>query len=355
VHKRKRTRKIDVGDISLGGKSPIRVQSMTKTETTDVEGTIEQIKRLELAGCEMVRVAVPDEDAVSVLGEIKRSIHIPLIADVHFKHSLALNALDQGVDKIRINPGNIGSRDRIRLIVEKAKDKGVPIRVGVNAGSLESGILAYYGGPTAEALAESALVHTTYLEDIGFNNIVVSIKSSDIGTTVRAYEIYANKFHYPLHVGITAAGTLLPGSIRSSVGIGIMLSEGLGDTIRVSLTSDPVEEVRVAYEILRSLGLRTRGPMILACPTCGRCEIDVIQLAENVEKRLGSTETPLKIAVMGCVVNGPGEAREADVGIAGGKGEGVVFVRGKPVKKVPEPSLLDALIEQVQKMSDTSI
>ncbi len=355
MHKRKKTRKIDVGNVSVGGKSPIRVQSMTKTDTKDVMATIQQIKRLELAGCEMVRVAVPDEEAVSVLGEIKKSMSTPLIADVHFKHSLALNAIDQGVDKIRINPGNIGSRDRIRLIVEKARDRGVPIRVGVNAGSLESGILAYYGGPTSEALAESALVHTTYLEDIGFEDIVVSIKSSDITTTVRAYEIYANKFHYPLHVGMTAAGTLLPGSIRSAAGIGIMLAEGLGDTIRVSLTSDPVEEVRVAYEILRSLGLRQRGPIILSCPTCGRCEIDVVRLAENVQARVESVDAPLKIAVMGCVVNGPGEAREADVGIAAGRGEGVVFVRGKPLKKLPESSLLDALIEQVQKMADTAI
>lgn len=350
MHKRKRTRKITAGGVTIGGGAPIVVQSMTKTDTRDVEATVEQIRRLELAGCELVRVAVPDKKAVSVLGEIKKRIRIPLAADVHFKHALALNAIDKGVDKIRVNPGNIGSRNRIRLIADKAKDMGIPMRIGVNAGSLERGILSYYGGPSAEALAESALVHTTHLEDIGFRDIVVSIKSSDVPTTVRAYELYANKFHYPLHIGITAAGTLLPGSIRSSVGVGILLSEGLGDTVRASLTCDPVEEVRVAYEILRTLGLRQRGPMILSCPMCGRCEIDVIGLAERVQERMESVESPLKVAVMGCVVNGPGEAREADVGVAGGKGEGVLFVHGKRLKKVKESSLVDALIEQVQKI-----
>jgi (E)-4-hydroxy-3-methylbut-2-enyl-diphosphate synthase len=350
VRQRKKTRKVRVGDFTIGGESPVLVQSMTKTDTRDVKATVRQIKRLELAGCELVRVAVPDDEAASVLGEIRKNIHIPLVADIHFKHSLALKAISQGVDKVRINPGNIGSRERVRVIAEKAMERGIPIRVGVNAGSLEKRILSYYGGPTAEALAESALLHTSFLEDIGFNDIVVSIKSSDIPTSVQSYEIYSNKVHYPLHIGITAAGTLVPGSIRSSVGIGILLSEGLGDTIRVSLTADPVEEVRVAYEILRTLGLRHRGPMIISCPMCGRCEIDVIRLAMQVQEKLEAVTAPLKVAVMGCVVNGPGEAREADVGVAGGKAAGVVFVRGRPVKKAKESSLIDVLMDQVGKI-----
>lgn len=354
MRERRKTRKIEVGNFSIGGKSPILVQSMAKTDTRDVKATVEQIKRLELAGCELVRVAVPDEEAASVLGEIRDRTNLPLVADIHFKLTLALKALDQGVDKIRINPGNIGGREKLGLIAEKAKDKGVPMRVGVNAGSLEKGLLAYHGGPSPEALSESALVHVSYLEDIGFSNIVVSMKSSDVPTTVRAYEIFSNKAHYPLHIGITAAGTILPGSIRSSVGLGILLSEGLGDTVRVSLTSDPVDEVRVAYEILSTLGLRQRGPIIISCPTCGRCEIDVIRLAEEVQERLESVVEPLKVAVMGCMVNGPGEAREADVGIAGGKGEGVIFVHGTPGKKVKESSLLDALMDQIREIREMS-
>lgn len=344
---RKKTRQIRVGDVLIGGDAPVVVQSMTNTDTGDVDATVAQIKRLEDAGCEIVRVAVPDKEAAAALDKIKSSIKIPLIADIHFDYRLALTAIEKGVDGLRLNPGNIGDRSRIGQVVRAAKERGIPIRIGVNAGSLEEDLLKKYGHPTPEAMVESAARHINILEGLGFCDIKVSLKASNIPTTVEAYRLFSEEFDYPLHVGISEAGPLLSGTVKSAVGIGILLSEGIGDTIRVSLTADPVEEVRVAYEILKSLNLRHRGINIISCPTCGRMEIDIEHIAAEVEKRLSHITTPLNISILGCVVNGIGEGKESDVGIAGGKGSGLLFRDGKVVKKLKESELVDALIKEV--------
>lgn len=336
------------GSVTIGGDAPISVQSMAKTDTRDPIATAGQIRRLEEAGCEIIRVAVPDLEAAEALGQIKRGISIPLVADIHFDYRLALKALEIGVDKLRINPGNIGERARVEAVVKEAAARGVPIRIGINAGSLEKDLLARYGHPTPEAMVESALRHVGILEDLNFRDIVISLKASDVMTTVSAYRLLAERVEYPLHVGITEAGTAWAGSIRSAVGIGTLLAGGLGDTLRVSLTGDPAEEVRVGFEILRSLGLRQRGPTIISCPTCGRCQVDLIGVAEEVQKRLAHISAPIRVAVMGCVVNGPGEAQEADVGLAGGKGVGLLFRRGKAVGKVREDEMVDALCREAE-------
>lgn len=346
---RRRSLQVKVGRITLGGDAPVRVQSMTNTNPHDVAATVEQVRRLEEAGCEMVRLAVPDEGAVRALRDIRKEVDVPIVADIHFDHRLALGALEAGADKLRINPGNIGGRDKVEAVARAAKERGVPIRVGVNSGSIRRDFLKKYG-PTAEAMVESALEEVRILEEVGFQDIVVSLKASDVPRTVRAYELIADRVPYPLHIGITEAGTVRSGSVRSAVGLGILLWEGIGDTVRVSLSGDPVEEVRVAYEILKSLDLRRRGAKVVACPTCGRAEIDVASLAERVERALEGLERPLTVAVMGCVVNGPGEAKEADVGVAGGRRGGVVFREGKVVRRVEEGEIFDALMEEIGKI-----
>jgi (E)-4-hydroxy-3-methylbut-2-enyl-diphosphate synthase len=343
----KRTRTIYVGKVPVGGGNPIVVQSMTKTDTMDVKSTVKQIKSLESAGCEIIRLAVPNMEAAKVLGIIKKSITIPMIADIHFDWRLAIEAIQQGIDGLRINPGNIGAKWKVREVVTAAKDKEIPMRIGVNAGSLERELLKKYGHPKPEALVESAERHIQMLEELDFTNLKVSLKGSDVPTTVKAYRLFSEKYDYPLHIGISEAGPPSTGIIKSSVGCGILLSEGIGDTIRVSLTAEPEEEVRVAYEILKSLALRKKGVEIISCPTCGRCGIDLRGLATEVEFRLREIDKPMKIAVMGCVVNGPGEAREADLGIAGGKGIGILFRKGKIIKKIKEKELLDELMNEI--------
>jgi (E)-4-hydroxy-3-methylbut-2-enyl-diphosphate synthase len=350
--KRKRTKKVRVGEVPIGGGTPISVQSMTKTDTRDVSATVRQIRKLERAGCEIIRVAVPDMRAASALPRIKRAIRIPLVADIHFDYRLALKAIDAGVDKLRINPGNIGTQWKVKEIVKAAKERNIPIRVGVNAGSLPRDLLKKYKRATPTALVQAALRQVRILENLNFNDIVISLKSFDVPTTVQAYGLISKKTNYPLHLGITEAGLPQAGSIRSALGIGILLASGIGDTIRVSLTGDPVEEVRVGYEILKSLNLREHGPTIISCPTCGRCEIDIISMTEKVERMTRSIQAPIKIAVMGCVVNGPGEARDADVGIAGGKGYGVLFRRGKVVGKAKERYLVKRLLEMINDLAD---
>jgi (E)-4-hydroxy-3-methylbut-2-enyl-diphosphate synthase len=346
--KRKKTRVIHVGGVLIGGENPIPVQSMTKTDTRDVRSTLRQIKALAGAGCEIIRIAVPDAEAAKALGKIKKSSPIPIIADIHFDWRLALEAIRQGVDGLRINPGNIGARWKVAEVVSAASGRGIPIRVGVNAGSLSKKVLEKYRHPTPEALVESAAEHIDILEGLGFREIKVSLKASNVPTTVDAYRLFSRRFRYPLHIGISEAGPSFTGMIKSSVGLGILLSEGIGDTIRVSLSADPVEEVRVGYEILKSLGIREKGANIISCPTCGRCEIDIRGLASKVENRLRDIKKPLTVAVMGCVVNGPGEAREADVGIAGGKGVGILFRKGKVIRTVKEKELLDALLQEIE-------
>ena len=352
---RRKTKKIYIGKVPVGGDAPIVVQSMTNTDTRDWQATVQQIHRLEERGCEIVRVAVPDMDAAEQLQKIKANISIPIIADIHFDHRLAIAALNSNVDGLRINPGNIGDRSKIRKIVTLAKDKKVPIRIGVNSGSLEKDLLKKYERPSPEALVESALRHVALLEDQGFDMIKISIKSSNVMDTIEAYQILSEKVDYPLHLGITEAGTLVQGTVKSSVGLGILLYNGIGDTIRVSITGPPEDELPVAYGILRALGLRSRGPEIISCPTCGRTEIDVLKLALEVEKTLVSLKSPLKVAVMGCVVNGPGEAKEADIGIAGGRGSGIIFKKGKVLKKVKEDMLLLCLFEQIEEMTGEKI
>jgi (E)-4-hydroxy-3-methylbut-2-enyl-diphosphate synthase len=349
--KRKRTKKVWVGKVPVGGGAPISVQSMTKTDTRDAPSTVRQIRRLERAGCEIIRVAVPDREAASALSKIRKGIGIPLVADVHFDYRLALKAIDAGVDKLRINPGNIGADWKVKEVVKAAKERKIPIRVGVNAGSLPRDIRAKYKGASPAALAEAALRQMRILEDLSFDKIVIAVKAFDVPTTVDAYELMSKKRKYPLHVGITEAGLPLPGSIRSALGIGILLASGIGDTIRVSLTGDPVQEVVVGYEILKALNLREHGPIIISCPTCGRCEIDIISMTKKVERAVRSIDKPIKIAVMGCVVNGPGEARDADVGIAGGKGYGLLFRKGKIVGKAKEKDLVKALLDMVDGFS----
>jgi (E)-4-hydroxy-3-methylbut-2-enyl-diphosphate synthase len=348
---RRNTRKLSLGSCPVGGSEPIAVQSMASTDTRDVLSTVRQIRRLEKVGCEIVRVGVPDLDAARKLGLIKARIAIPLVADIHFDHRLALEALRQGVDGLRINPGNIGSHSKVREIARMAEDRSVPIRVGVNAGSVEKRLLEKHGGATALAMVESALGQVAILEREGFHQIKISMKASDVLRTVAAYRMLSDAVDYPLHVGITEAGTLLPGAVKSAVGIGILLAEGIGDTIRVSLTAPPEHEIRAAFAILRSLGLRARGVEVISCPTCSRTEIDLIRLARKVEKSLAGVITPLKVAVMGCVVNGPGEAREADIGIAGGRGRGLLFKQGQIVGTYDEADLLPALLAEVSQMT----
>ena len=344
---RDNTKKIKIGDRYIGGGNPILIQSMTNTRTEDVDATVAQILKLEKAGCEIVRSTVPTEEAAKAIAEIKKRIHIPIVADIHFDYRMAIMAIENGADKIRINPGNIGSLDRIKAVVDCAGENNVPIRVGVNSGSLEKDIIAKYGGVTAEGLVESALDKVHIIEDMGYDNMVVSIKSSDVMMCVKAHEIIADKCKYPLHVGITEAGTLYSGNIKSSVGLGLILGQGIGDTIRVSLTGDPVEEIRSAKMILKTLGLRKGGIEVVSCPTCGRTKINLIALADKVEQMVQNYDLDIKVAVMGCAVNGPGEAKEADIGIAGGDGEGLLIKKGQIVKKVPEDRLLDCLKEEL--------
>jgi len=340
-------RQISIGNQKIGGGAPCSVQSMCSTDTRDVAATLAQIDMLAAAGCEIVRCAVPDADAAVALGRIKQYSVLPLVADIHFDYKLALSVLAGGVDALRLNPGNIGERWKVEEVVRAARERLVPIRIGVNAGSLEKELLEKYGHPTAEAMVESALGHVRILEDLDYRQIKISLKASDVMRTVNAYRLLAAEVDYPLHIGITEAGTLFSGTIKSAVGLGILLADGIGDTLRVSLTGDPVDEVRVGFEILKSLGLRKRGINFVSCPTCGRCQIDLIRVAEEVERRLQHVDREITVAVMGCIVNGPGEAREADFGIAGGKGEGLLFRHGEVVRKVPESELADALVAEV--------
>lgn len=344
---RMKTREVHIGNRVIGGDNPILIQSMTNTKTEDVNATVHQIHQLEDAGCEIIRCTVPTPEAAKALGEIKKQIHIPLVADIHFDYRLAIAAIENGADKIRINPGNIGSNDRIKAVVDAAKERNIPIRVGVNSGSLEKDLIEKYGGVTAEGLVESALDKAAIIEDMGYDNLVISIKSSDVIMCVKAHELIRNKTDHPLHVGITEAGTVRSGSIKSAVGLGLILGQGIGDTIRVSLTGDPVEEIVTAKLILKTLGLRKGGIEVVSCPTCGRTQIDLISLANQVEALVTKYPLDIKVAVMGCVVNGPGEAREADLGIAGGNGVGLLIRHGEVIRKVPEAELLDTLKDEL--------
>ena len=344
---RNQTKQVSVGNVKIGGGNPVAIQSMTNTKTEDVNGTVDQILRLEAAGCEIIRCAVPTMEAAEALREIKKRIHIPLVADIHFDFRLAIAAIENGADKIRINPGKIGSAERVKAVVDKAKERQIPIRVGVNSGSLEKHLLEKYGGVTAEGIVESAMDKVHMIEEMGYDNLVVSIKSSDVLMCVKAHELIARECIYPLHVGITESGTVYSGNVKSSVGLGIILHEGIGDTIRVSLTGDPVEEIRTAKLILKTLGLRKGGIEGVSCPTCGRTKIDLIGLAEQVEKMVEDIPLDIKVAVMGCAVNGPGEAKEADIGIAGGIGEGLLIKKGQIVKKVKEEELLSTLRQEL--------
>lgn len=352
---RRPTRPIRLGTVAIGGGAPVVVQSMTNTDTRDWRATVAQIRRLEAAGCELVRVAIPDGEAVAALPLIRKHIGIPLIADIHFDHRLALGSLEAGVDGLRINPGNIGGADRVKKVARLALERRVPIRIGVNSGSLERDLLEHYGRPTPEALVESALRHVRLLEDHGFGLIKISLKSSDVLTTVAAYRLLASRTDYPLHLGVTEAGTAVQGAVKSALGIGILLAEGIGDTLRVSITGDPVDEMPIAWGILRALRLRERGVELVSCPTCGRTEMDLIGLAEKAERLFRTVRTPIKVAVMGCVVNGPGEACEADVGIAGGRGTGILFKKGRMIEKLPEKELLSRLVREVEAMTGEAV
>ncbi|MBU4185833.1 MAG: flavodoxin-dependent (E)-4-hydroxy-3-methylbut-2-enyl-diphosphate synthase [Proteobacteria bacterium] len=346
---RKKTRQIKVGKVKIGGMAPIAVQSMTNTFTQDIVSTVSQIRRLEKAGCEIIRVAVPDEEAAKAIKSIKKKISIPIIADIHFDYRLAIASARAGADGLRINPGNIGSVKKVKAVVECAKEFNIPIRIGVNSGSLEKDILKKYNGASAEAMVESAVRHIESLRSLDFHQIKVSIKASDVHRTLEAYRLLSSKTDLPLHVGVTEAGALFPGIVKSSLGIGMLLAEGIGDTIRVSLTRDPAEEVRVGFEILKALNIRRRGPEIVSCPTCGRCKIGLFDIVEQVDKALLTSTLDTKIAIMGCIVNGPGEAKEADIGIAGGDGKGILFKKGKVVKKIPEEKLVEVLLEEIRK------
>ena len=349
-YSRKKTREVNIGGVKIGGDNPIAIQSMCNTDTRNVEETVKQIKELENAGCEIIRVAVPDMQAAEAIKDIKRQIDIPLVADIHFDYRLALKAIDGGIDKIRINPGNIGSEDRVKQVADMAKKNGIPIRVGVNSGSLEKHLVEKYGGVTPEGLVESALGHVRLLEKCDFYDTVISIKASNVPFSVEVYELLSETVDYPLHVGITEAGTVWGGTVKSAVGIGAILSRGIGDTIRVSLTGNPVEEIYAAKEILKDMNLRKFGVEFVSCPTCGRTSIDLISIANEVESRVKSIDKNIKVAVMGCAVNGPGEAREADIGIAGGHGEGLIFRKGEIIRKVPENMLVDELMKEIEKL-----
>lgn len=348
-YNRRVSREVSVGNVKIGGNNPISVQSMTTTDTRDAKSTIAQIKKLEAVGCDIVRVAVPDMEAAKNIGKIKAGVNIPIIADIHFDYKLALEAIEQGVDGVRINPGNIGSIEKVKAVVEKCKERNLKIRIGVNGGSLEKDLLSKYGSATAEALVESALGHVKILEDLGFYNIVISLKSSDIYKTIEAYELISKKVDYPLHIGITESGSVKKGTIKSSIGVGALLLKGIGDTMRISLTGDPTEEVIVGKEILRSLGLLNDKIKVISCPTCGRCNIDLISTVNEVEGKINDINKNITVAIMGCAVNGPGEAREADIGIAGGKGEGLLFKKGEIIRKIKGDRLVEELLEEIEK------
>ncbi len=349
---RKITRQIHVGTVKIGGNAPIAVQSMTNTHTQDIAATVAQIHRLEAAGCEIIRVAVPDDEAAAAISAIKKKISIPVIADIHFDYKLAISAAESGADGLRINPGNIGGKNKIKAVVDAAKTNDIPIRIGVNAGSLEKDLIKKHGGVTVNALVESALKQIDLMASFNFSNIKLAIKSANVPQSIDAYRQLSAKTDFPLHVGITEAGGLFSGIVKSAVGIGMLLSEGIGDTLRVSLTRDPTEEVRVGFEILKALGIRQRGVEIISCPTCGRCNINLFEIAETIEKKLLTKTKPIKIAIMGCVVNGPGEAKEADVGIAGGDGTGILFKKGQVVKKFPQEQLVSELLKAVDEFED---
>lgn len=351
IHRTK-TRPVKVGDLTIGGADQIIIQSMTTTKTHDVEATVDEIHRLEEAGCQIVRVACPKEEDALAIPEIKKRINIPLVVDIHFDYKLALLAVEGGADKIRINPGNIGRREKVEAVVEACKAKGIPIRIGVNAGSLEKHIIKKYGYPTADGMVESALHHIKILEDLDFHDIIVSMKASDVNLAIEAYEKAAAAFDYPLHLGITESGTLFAGTVKSAAGLGAIISRGIGNTMRVSLSADPVEEVKVAKEVLKSYGLASNAATLIACPTCGRIEIDLIAIANEVEEYISNIKAPLKVAVLGCAVNGPGEAREADIGIAGARGEGLLFMHGKTVRKVPEETMVDELKKEIDILAE---
>lgn len=347
MYHRKDTRPVKVGNLTIGGADEVIIQSMCTTKTADVAATVAEIRRLEEAGCQLVRVTVNTEEAAAAIKEIKKQINIPLVADIHFNYRLALAAIENGIDKVRINPGNIGKRDRVEAVVKACKERGIPIRIGVNAGSLENHLLEKYGYPTAEAMVESALYHIGILEDLDFHDIIVSLKASDVPMAIEAYTMAAEKFNYPLHLGITEAGTLFAGTVKSAAGLGALLARGIGNTIRVSLSADPVEEVKVARELLKSFGLISNAATLISCPTCGRLDIDLFSIANEVEEYIANIKAPIKVSVLGCAVNGPGEAREADIGIAGGRGEGLLFRHGEIVRKVPEDELVDELKKEI--------
>jgi (E)-4-hydroxy-3-methylbut-2-enyl-diphosphate synthase len=349
---RSKTRPVRVGNLTIGGSNEVIIQSMTTTKTHDVDATVREIERLEEAGCQIVRVACPDERAANAIKEIKKRINIPLVVDIHFDYRLAIKAIEGGADKIRINPGNIGRREKVEAVVKAAKERGVPIRIGVNAGSLEKRILEKYGYPTADGMVESALHHIRILEDLDFQNIIVSLKASDVRLAIEAYEKAAQTFDYPLHLGITESGTLFAGTVKSAAGLGVLLNKGIGNTLRISLSADPVEEVKVAKELLKTFGLASNAATLISCPTCGRIEIDLISIANEVEEYIQKIKAPIKVAVLGCAVNGPGEAREADIGIAGARGEGLLFRKGKTVRKVPEETMVEELKKEIDMLAE---
>lgn len=351
MYRREDTKAVRVGDVIIGGNNQVIVQSMTMTKTADVKGTVEQIHRLEDVGCQLVRVTVNTREAAEAVKDIKRKIHIPLVADIHFDHRLALEAIKNGIDKVRINPGNIGKRDRVEAVVEACKERGIPIRIGVNAGSLERHILEKHGFPTAEGMLESAEHHVKILEDLDFDDIIISMKASDVPLAIEAYRLAAERFRYPLHLGITESGTLFSGTIKSSAGLGTLLSMGIGNTMRVSLSADPVEEIRVARELLKTFHVVSDAVTIVSCPTCGRIDIDLISIANEIEAYTQNIKAPIKVSVLGCAVNGPGEAREADIGIAGARGEGLLFRKGEVVRKIPEAELVSELKREIDVMA----